>query len=96
VSVPGILYEFRSPGIGGRRDLVLATYLVNGRYLDTGSSLDTYNSREVDLFRRGGTYLARIQISISATGDRQADLAVLSDFISEIITPVSSLMPGLP
>jgi hypothetical protein len=91
--IPSILYGFRAPDVGGPRDLVLATYLTNGQYRDDPSSLGGYNSRQANPFGRGSAYLARIQIRMSATGDRDADLAALSDFASLLMEPVASLMP---
>jgi hypothetical protein len=94
-TVPGTLYEFRSPDLGGPRDLVLATYLVNGQFSGDRAALGAYNSRQAAPLARHGVYLARIQMSLSATGDGSADSAVLADFASTVVDPITSLMPGL-
>jgi len=91
--VPGILYEFRSSQVGGPRELVLATYLINGEYRDDPAAVGGYNSRDANLFGRQSPYLGRVQVSLTASGDRSADLAVLTDFASTVAEPIASLMP---
>jgi hypothetical protein len=91
--VPGLLYEFRAPEAGGARELVLATYLVNGVYSNDSASFADVNRRAANLAGNSGAYVARIQIALNACGDRKGDLTVLSDFASALVEPIATLMP---
>lgn len=92
-TIPCFMYEFQSPRLGGSRQIVLATYLYNGMFLDNLEAMHEMNSRRVDVFKKRNTYLARIQISINATADRQQDIQLLQQFAISLQDPVLSLLP---
>lgn len=92
--IPAVLYEFRSPQAGGPREWVLATYLFNGTYTNDDAVLTDANARTTGLFGGRAAYLARIQASLRATGDRAADVAILSDFLAQAIEPIAAAMPS--
>lgn len=91
--IPGILYEFRSPKTVGTRMLVLATYLINGRYSNDPDDFTRYNARDPGLFGDRKTYLTRVQISLTASADRESDVAALSDLAARLREPIASTMP---
>ena len=92
--IPGLLYAFRSPELGGPRVWVLANYLLNGRFVDDTDLLSDFNARGLDLFGRQTAYVARIQVALSASGDADEDLAILSAFTGRIVEPIAAMMPG--
>ncbi len=92
--VPGLLYEFTSPQPGGPRDLVLATYIINGQCVTDSRAAGGLNGRGAGLGETREAYLARVQVSILASGDRIRDLAVLSEFASLLSEPLAAVMPA--
>lgn len=90
-TVPSLVYEWRPPGHGGLREMDLAFYVINGEWCNDPEELDQYNRR--DVFGWSARYVARIQLTVEASGDRKADLRALSDLASEILGPVRSLLP---
>jgi exosortase len=95
-AVPGLLYEFAGPQAGGVRDLVLVTYVINGRYVNDVAAANDVNSRGIGLgAARQAAYVARIQLSMRATGDHVADMAVLCDLAARLYQPVVGMMPNL-
>ncbi len=91
--VPAILYEFAQPRAGARRQVVMGTYLRNGRFLRAGDNLEQMTSRRPNLFSQQVTYLARIQVGIAASGELNADETVLTDFVRRVIPEVVQRMP---
>ncbi len=92
--IPSIRYEFRLPKLDGRqgRMLVLAMYIVNGKFNSDRRSYTRYNAREPNLFGRQSAYIARVQISITRSHSRSADLRVLTDFASLVAEPIAGIM----
>ncbi|MBN1491104.1 MAG: EpsI family protein [Phycisphaerae bacterium] len=93
--VPCFIYEFRLPAMGGPRQLVLATYIVNGEFVASLDAVREMNARRVDLSGSRPTYLARIQVNTAATGERARDLRILQDFAAQLQGPVLELLPRL-
>lgn len=91
--VPAVLYEFAAPQLGGLRDLVLATYIINGRYVNDVDVANDYNTRTIGLVEQPKAYVARIQLSIRATGDTEADMAALSSLSQELCYGAMTMMP---
>ena len=91
--IPSVLYAFRSPDGFGSPMLVLSTYMVNGRYVQDPDQLDQWNTRNSGLLGERPAYLARIQVSISSSGDPAADLDALRAFTALIAEPVAQVMP---
>ncbi len=92
-SIPGILYEFRMPGVLGSRILVLGTYLINGHYSNDPEDFQRYNTRNPGLLGERRAYLTRVQIALTASGDHQADVATLCDLAARLAGPIASAMP---
>lgn len=92
-SVPCFIYEFRSPAMGGARQLAMATYIINGEFIASLDEIGQMNARRVDLSGRRPNYLARIQVNTAATGDRNRDLQVLQDFSAQLQGSVLDLLP---
>jgi EpsI family protein len=92
-TIPFFVYEFRSPSLDGSRQMVLATYVHNGEFLDSMDKIRGMNSRHVGIFARQAAYLARLQVNISASADRQADIRMLEEFARQLQGPVLSLLP---
>ncbi len=92
-TMPGILYEFRPPGLSGSNRLVLAAFLANGTYQDDPESYNRRVVRNPGLSRTRPRYTARVQIALTATGDILADTAVLSGFASGVMELIESRMP---
>ena len=61
-TIPAILFEFRQPDVMEPPLLVLATYLVNGRYFQSQAALTRYNGRGPNLSAERPPYLTRILI----------------------------------
>ena len=91
--VPAFLYEFRAPGMLEERTLVLATYLINGRYTADPDELRRFNARNPGLMGERTAYLTRVQVSIRASSDRGADVAALRDLAARMQGPIISSMP---
>ncbi len=91
--VPGVLYEFQHPDALDARMLVLATYLINGRYSQDVAEFRNYNARNPNWSGDRPPYLARIQLSLRANGDRDADLAALRAFAAVVVEPTARMMP---
>lgn len=92
--VPAILYEFSLPQAGGRRQLVLGTYLRNGRFLRANDDFLEMTSRRPNLFETQVAYLVRVQIGTIASGDKASDQGVLEDFAGRIVGPVRARTPS--
>jgi len=92
-SAPVVLYEFSAPALGGGRDLVLATFLINGHFSSDVSEANSYNTREPGILSRRDAYVARVQLSLRASADRAADVALLSDFAEHGLPLVMAAMP---
>jgi len=90
-AIPSLVYEWNLLDRRGPREMDLAIYVINGQYCNDPGELDQYNRR--DVFGRSARYVARIQLTVEATGDRKVDLQALSDLASEILGPVHSLLP---
>jgi EpsI family protein len=91
--VPSVLYEFQHPHVLDARMLVLATYLINGRYSQDVAEFRNYNARSPNWSADRPPYLARIQVSLRANGDREADLAALRAFAAVVVEPTARMMP---
>lgn len=92
-SVMGVLYAFRSPGLDSSRALVLSTYVVNGRFTASVDDLNSYNSRNPGLFGERPAYVTRLQIGITPTRDRSADVAALVDLASQAADSLTGILP---
>ena len=92
--VPALLYEFRSPEVAGPRELVLATYLINGEYRTDPAEGGGYTARSVGLFRQQAAYITRVQISVMASGQQGEDRKTLRNFTAQVMQPLAALMPN--
>lgn len=92
-TVPSVLYEFSAPLPDVGRDLVLATFLINGRFTSDVLQVNSYNTRNPGLLSRRDAYVARVQLSLKASGDRVADVALLSDFAEHSLPLITAAMP---
>lgn len=92
-SIPILMYEFAAPSMGVPPQLVLATFVVNGRWVNDTTAIKSYNARGPGLFSAQLAYVARVQISMDATGDRAADMAALSSFSAQLIEKIRELLP---
>lgn len=92
--VPALLLEYASPQMAGQPQLVLVSYLINGRYSNSTAEATEYNARGPGLLSSQPlAYLARVQVSIRNSGDREADIAALSDFMAGFLEPIGGIMP---
>lgn len=92
-SIPCILHKFRPPDGFGRPRLVLATYMVNGRFTHDPAAFRQYNARSPNLLRGRPAYLTRIHVSLVALGNQAADTAVLKEFMALVAEPTAKMMP---
>ena len=92
-SVPSILHKFRPPDAFGRPKLVLATYMVNGRFVYDPAAFRQYNARSPNLLGGRPAYLTRIHVSLVASGNQAADTAVLKEFVALVAEPTANMMP---
>lgn len=92
-TLPALLFEFAPPGLGGSPLLVLATYAINGRWVNDTRAANAYNVRGPSLFSRQLAYVVRVQVSLAASGDERADLERLSGFVAQVVTHVQDLLP---
>jgi EpsI family protein len=92
-AVPAILYEFRHPDGFGRRMLVLATNIINGRYVRDPDEFGHYDTRGPNLLGGRPAYVARVQVATPITADRQVAFAALGDLAGRIVEPTAALMP---
>lgn len=89
----GILYQFRSPGIGATQSLVLSTCVVNGRFRASIEEFTRYNARNPRLMNEQASYLLRMQLVTTATGDPEADVAALVALASRAHESLESILP---
>lgn len=92
-AVPALLFEFASVESHAPPELVLANYLINGRFVNDTAAANAYNARNPGLFSRQLAYVTRIQVAVQASGDRSADVALLSDFASRVFSVIERMMP---
>lgn len=92
-SVPATLYEFEKPEEPTPRTLVLATYIVNGHYVSDPTEPDRWNARSPLLFGERAAYLMRIQLSISCSADRAADVSALQQLMAGLATSAAAIVP---
>lgn len=92
-TIPGIVYEFRRPNRTGWPMRVLATYVINGRYVKDPDEFARWNTRNPGLLGERPAYLARIQLVLQGTSDAEADLRLLGEFMPLIARPTLALMP---
>jgi hypothetical protein len=88
-----ILYSFRRPDDVGRPLLVLAMYVVNGRYVRDPDDLRRWSARSPGLLGERPPYLARMQVSLRSSGDQAADLATLENFTGLMADPLVARLP---
>lgn len=91
--VPCFIYEFRSPAMGGPRQLVLAMYIVNGVFLSSLDGIQEMNARRVDFVGERPNHLARVQVNVAAGADRAQDMQTLRDFAAELQADILALLP---
>jgi len=91
--IPCFIYEFGSPTLGGPRELVMATYLINGEFIPSLDRVKETNARCPRFSGNCPVYLARIQASVVATGDRGQDLQTLQDFAVTFQKHLLRLLP---
>lgn len=92
-AVPAVFYEYAPPTPGRPNQVVLATFVINGRWVNDTASADAYNARGVNLFSRQLAYVGRLQVSLVASGDRAADIEALSRFAAELSARLQDLLP---
>jgi len=85
--IPCILYEFRSPKPIEANTLVLSTFIINGRY-----SNDKH-SRNAKLLEDQPPYIARVQVGVVCSGDRDAAVAGLRGVMEKATGSLSGIMP---
>ncbi len=89
--VPATLYEFRPDnGLGGTLR-VLATYIVNGQYVEDPGDAQQFVTRGV--FRERPAYVTRIQLSVTATPDEQADVQAMQALAGLAAEEIRAMMP---
>ncbi len=88
-----VLYEFHSEGLVEQRVLVLAMYLINGRFSADPDSFRRYNARGAGLLGERRAYLARVQLSMNAGADRDADVAALHDLAGQLLPALRRVLP---
>lgn len=93
LKIPCILYEFLSPQLGAPRVLVAATYLINGKYINDSNVANDYNVRNPNLFGKQKAYIARVQVSMQATGSRNSDVQTLCKLSGQIFENAAGTMP---
>ncbi len=91
--MPALLYEFEPPQMGAPHQLVMVLYSVNGKYVNSVASANSYNTRGAGLISRDASYAGRIQVAMSASGDRTSDVRTLSTFAAMVAEPIEALMP---
>jgi exosortase len=89
VDIAGLLHEFESPEPAGRRVLVLVTYIINGTFVADLETVRQFNTRNT----WQEAYVARIQIWLPASGNREDDVALLEHFAGQIVGPLAEMMP---
>lgn len=89
--VPGIVYEFHRPAADASPRLVLATYMINGQFVEDPGPKSVYTTRSA--FGERPAYLTRIELSIDRGVNRAADLERLLELAGEAIEPLKALMP---
>ena len=87
-TVPCILHRFSKPGKPPL--LVLATYVVSGRYSDTPAA---HSVRDPGLFGKRPAYVVRLQIVVEASRDRAGDVEKLMGFAARVQAPLAEVMP---
>lgn len=92
-SLPATLHEFISPQMGVPRVLVLATYVVDGRFVNDPTVADNGDPHGLRWWREHATYGARVQVSMQTSGDKDADAALMAALASRLI---EDLLPALP
>jgi hypothetical protein len=90
LTVPGILYEFRPRTTYGRTARVLATYLLNGRYVADPGDFQAYATRSA--FNARPAYITRIQVTGSGAEEAE-DLEALQEFMALVAPLVAERMP---
>lgn len=93
--VPAVLHEFRSPDQPHVREIVVATFLINGRYSGDPADANSYNTRDAGIFMKREAYVARAQFSTRATGDDAADVRRLKSLAGGMLPLLSATMPVL-
>jgi hypothetical protein len=92
-AIPAVLYEFRRPDGLGPPLLILATHVINGRFVKDPAEFSRYNGRGANLFGERPGYLARLQVSIVQAGSRDSDIAALRDITAAFAVPLKSILP---
>lgn len=92
-TVPSNLFEFYKPDNSGSSMLVLATYIINGKYFPDTVVDDRYNARSPGLLGERPAYLTRIQVSLRTSENRAASLAALEEFMALVATSTANVMP---
>jgi hypothetical protein len=90
--IPAILYEFRQPVPPESRQYVLATYVINGRFVQDPETLRRANTRGAQLVGERPAYLARLQVAL-LDDDREHALQELEDFAGRLAGPLAEIMP---
>ncbi len=91
--VHAILYRFDRARNFGPPLLVLATYVINGRFLEDPSDLTRWHSRGAGLLGERASYLTRVQLSTLATRGVTAETAALRDLMGRLVEPLAACMP---
>ena len=91
--IPVLAYDFRRADDPGAVLRVLATYVVNGRYVRDVDEFRRYNARGANLLGERPAYLARIQVALPGTLNADADLDILRRFIADLAEPTANLLP---
>lgn len=92
-TAPATFYEFRAVNDPAARLCVLATYVINGRFVEDPTDFQRYNARGANLLGERPAYLARVQATALGTHDRGADVALLQTFIAALAEPLAELLP---
>lgn len=91
--IPAVVYDFSSPGLSHGKRVVLAVYLVNGAYRSDPEAYSRRAFHDPLVTESGAPYVARLQVSVPASGNRFADLDLLCDLTGRIAEALADLMP---
>jgi hypothetical protein len=91
--VPAVLYRFRPPSGFGNPMYALATYIINGHFVNDPVAFQSWNGRTAGLLGERPVYQARLQVLLPERGDSDETVRVLRDFVGRFAEPLAELMP---
>jgi hypothetical protein len=89
VPIPCLLQEFDSAEPMKPSVMVLSTYIVNGRYTNDK------HVRNATLFTDRPPFIARIQLGVGLSRDRESSISALRDLLPRLTEPLGTIIPYL-